>query len=166
MWCTKGEKIGICIDQEIIEDKTNEITAIPDVIKGLNLKGIVCTWDALNTQKATVKAVIDGKGDYVGALKGNQGSFYQDVIDYFNEDRLLIIKSGYEGGYSLSREKNHSQIITYEYYQTEKVNWYEEKNLWDGLKSIGLVKKTIEKETVEIFKILCNFNTSAISKSR
>ena len=43
----------------MIEEKTNEITAIPDVIKRLNLKGIVCTWDALNTQKETVKAVIE-----------------------------------------------------------------------------------------------------------
>lgn len=64
-----SEGTGICIDQEQIEEKTNEITAIPDVIKRLNLRGIVCTWDALNTQKDTVKAVIDGKGDYVGALK-------------------------------------------------------------------------------------------------
>ena len=65
--------------------------------------------------------------------------------DYFDEDRLMIIQSGYEGGYQLTREKNHSSVITYEYYQTEKVNWYEEKEAWEGLKSIGLVKKTIEK---------------------
>ena len=89
-----SEGVGICIEQEMIEEKTNEITAIPDVIKRLNLKGIVCTWDALNTQKDTVKAVISSKGDYVGALKGNQGNFYQDVVDYFDEDRLLIIESG------------------------------------------------------------------------
>ena len=139
-----SEGTGICIDQEMIEEKTNEITAIPDVIKRLNLKGIVCTWDALNTQKETVKAVKEGKGDYVGALKGNQGNFYQNVIDYFDTDRLLIIQSGYEGGYCLSREKSHSQIITYEYYQTEKVKWYAEYEKWEGLKSIGLVIKTIE----------------------
>ena len=64
------------------------------------------------------------------------------------------------------KEKNHEAVITYEYYQTEKVKWYAEIEQWEGLKSIGLVKRTIEKETVEIFKILCNFNTSAISKSR
>ena len=139
-----SEGTGICIDQEMIEEKTNEITAIPDVIKRLNLKGIVCTWDALNTQKETVKAVIESKGDYVGALKGNQGNFYQDVEDYFDEDRLLIIKSGYEGGYALTRENSHSQIITYQYYQTEKIKWYPEYKNWEKLKSIGLVEKTIE----------------------
>ena len=120
-----SSRYGICIDQEMIEEKTNEITAILDVIKRLKLKGIVCTWDALNTQKDTVKAVIESKGDYVGA-KGNQGNFYQDVVDYFDEDRLLIIESGYEGGYALTRENSHSQIITYQYYQTEKISWYPE----------------------------------------
>ena len=52
-----------------------------------------------------VKAVVKGKGDYVGALKGNQGTFYQDVIDYFDEDRLLIIESGYEGAYKKRNRK-------------------------------------------------------------
>jgi len=148
-----SDLLSMCIDQEMIDEKTNEITAIPDVIKRLNIKGVICTWDALNTQKNTVKAVIDGKGDYVGALKGNQGNFYQDVIDYFDEDRLLLIQSQYEGAYKKELEKSHSQIITYEYYQTEKVSWYSEATEWEGLKSIGLVVKTMEdkkgKKTVE-----------------
>ena len=140
-----SDKLQMCIDQEMIEEKTNEITAIPDVIKRLDLTNVICTWDALNTQKDNVKAVTSKGGDYCVALKANQGNFYKDVQDYFDEDRLLIIESGYEGAYQLTREKNHESVITYEYYQTEKVNWYEEKNLWDGLKSIGLVKKTIDK---------------------
>lgn len=128
----------------MIEEKTNEITAIPNVINRLNLNDVVCTCDALNTQKEIVKVVIESKGDYVGSLKGNQGNFYQDVIDYFDENRLLIIQSGYEGGYSLTQENTHSQIITYEYYQTEKVSWYPENKEWEKLKSIGLVEKTVE----------------------
>lgn len=139
-----SDLLSMCIDQEMIDEKTNEITEIPDVIKRLNLKGVICTWDALNTQKSTVKAVIDGKGDYVGALKGNQGNFYQDVIDYFDEDRLLLIQSQYEGAYKKELEKSHSQIITYEYYQTEKISWYSESKEWEGFKSIGLVIKTME----------------------
>ncbi len=140
-----SDKLEMCIDQEMIEEKTNEITAIPEVIKRLDLTNVICTWDALNTQKENIKAVIAKKGDYCVALKANQGNFYKDVQDYFDEDKLLIIQSGYEGGYQLSREKNHEAIITYEYYQTEDVEWYEEYKKWEGLKSIGLVKKTIEK---------------------
>lgn len=148
-----SDLLSMCIDQEMIKEKTNEITAIPDVLKRLNINGVICTWDALNTQKSTVKAVISGKGDYVGALKGNQGTFYQDVIDYFDEDRLLIIQSQYEGAYKKEIEKSHSQVITYEYYQTEKIDWYEDVKEWEGLKSIGLVIKTSEdkygKKTIE-----------------
>ena len=144
-----SDLLSMCIDQEIIEEKTNEITAIPDVIKRLNIKGVICTWDALNTQKNTVKAVVEGKGDYVGALKGNQGTFYQDVIDYFDEDRLLIIESGYEGAYKKEIEKSHSQVITYEYYQTEKIEWYADVKEWKGLKSIGLIVKTSENKRGE-----------------
>ncbi len=133
------------VDKGSARKKTNEITAIPEIIKRLNLENVICTWDALNTQKANIKAVIEKGGDYCVALKGNQGNFYKDVQDYFDEDRLLIIESGYEGGYQLTMEKNHETVITYEYYQTEKVNWYEEIEEWKGLKSIRLVKKTIEK---------------------
>ena len=140
-----SDKLQMCIDQEMIEEKTNEITAIPDVIKRLDLTNVICTWDALNTQKDNVKAVTSKGGDYCVALKANQGNFYKDVQDYFDEDRLLIIESGYEGAYQLTREKNHEAVITYEYYQTEKVNWYPDIKLWEGLKSIGLVKKTIDK---------------------
>ena len=140
-----SDKLQMCIDQEMIEEKTNEITAIPDVIKRLDLTNVICTWEALNTQKDNVKAVISKGGDYCVALKANQGNFYKDVQDYFDEDRLLIIESGYEGAYQLTREKNHEAVITYEYYQTEKVNWYPDIKLWEGLKSIGLVKKTIDQ---------------------
>lgn len=140
-----SDRLSMCIDQEMIEAKTNEITAIPKIIERLNLKGVICTWDALNTQKDNVKAVVEKGGDFVVALKGNQGNFHTDVKDYFNEDRLLIIQSGYEGAYQLTREKSHSEIITYEYYQTEKIKWYYEYEKWNGLKSIGLVRKTKEK---------------------
>lgn len=140
-----SDKLQMCIEQEIIEEKTNEIAAIPKIIERLDLTNVICTWDALNTQKENVKAVVAKGGDYCVALKANQPNFYTEVQDYFDEDRLMIIQSGYEGGYQLAREKNHEAIITYEYYQTEKVNWYEEKEKWDKLRSIGLVKKTIEK---------------------
>ena len=140
-----SDKLQMCIDQEIIEEKTSEISAIPQIIERLDLSNVICTWDALNTQKENIKAVVSKGGDYCVALKANQGNFYKDVQDYFDEDRLMIIQSGYEGGYQLTREKSHEAVITYEYYQTEKARWYEEYNKWEGLKSIGLVKKTLEK---------------------
>ena len=140
-----SDKLEMCIDQEMIEDKTNEIPTVKNIIERLELKDVICTWDALNTQKSNVKAVIERKGDYVVPIKENHKNFYMDLRDYFDEERLDIIKSGYEGSYSLTREKSHSSIITYEYYQTEKVKWYEEYKEWEKLRSFGIVKKTIEK---------------------
>ena len=142
---------GMCLASEMIDDKTNEIPTIPDILKRTNIKNCIITWDALNTQKDNVKAVIGGKGNYVVPIKGNQGNFYQDLIDYFDEKRLeTIIAGNSKSSYLKYTEKSHSSFITYEYFQTSDVNWYFEKDKWEGLKSIGVVKKTITKnnETV------------------
>ena len=53
-----SDKLQMCIEQEMIEEKTNEITAIPKIIERLDLRNVICTWDALNTQKENIKAVI------------------------------------------------------------------------------------------------------------
>ena len=144
-----SDRLEMCIEQEMIEDKTNEIPTVKKIIERLELKDVICTWDALNTQKSNVKAVIEKKGDYVVPIKGNHEIFYKELEDYFEEERLKIIESGYEGSYSLTREKSHSGIITYEYYQTEKVKWYEDYKDWEKLRSFGMVKKTIEKRNKE-----------------
>lgn len=80
-----SNKYGICLASESIEDKTNEIPTIPDILKRFKVKGNIITWDALNTQTKNVEAVVDLKGDYVVPIKGNQGNFYNDLIDYFDE---------------------------------------------------------------------------------
>ena len=108
-----SDKLEMCIDQEMIEEKTNEITAIPEIIERLNLKNVICTWDALNTQKENINAVRAKGGDYCVALKGNPPNLYKDIQDYFDEDRLMIIESGYEGGYQLTREKRQLRYSNY-----------------------------------------------------
>ena len=149
-----SDKLQYCIEQEMIEDKTNEIPTIPILIERLNLKGVICTWDALNTQTDNVKAVIENGGDYIVALKANQKTCYEDVRDYFDEERLKLLRIGYEGSYLVENEKSQSKVIKYEYYQTEQIEWYEDKGKWCKLRSIGLVKKTSidtkGKESVEI----------------
>ena len=145
-----SNKYGICLASEQIDDKTNEITAIPDILKRFNVKGNVITWDALNTQTDNVEAVVSLKGDYVVPIKGNQGNFYNDLILYFDEKKLEMIKAGQTGtAYLDYKEKRGETLIHYEYYQTEDVKWYFDRKKWKKLNSIGLVKKTIEtgKET-------------------
>jgi len=62
---------GFCIGQVFVPEKSNEITAVEDLLDLFDVEGVVVTWDALNTQKRNVKKVVDKKGDYVVALKGN-----------------------------------------------------------------------------------------------
>lgn len=146
-----SNKYGICLASEQIDDKTNEIPTIPDILKRANIKDCIITWDALNTQTKNVEAVIDGKGDYVVPIKGNQGNFYQDLKDYFDEKTLECIIAGRSNSAYYSHiEKSHSSIIKYEYFQTTDVDWYFDKNNWKSLHSIGLVKKTIQKNGNEV----------------
>lgn len=140
-----SNNLGLCVASERIEDKTNEITTIPKVLDRINVKGNIITWDALNTQKSNIEKVIKLKGDYVVPIKLNQESFYNDLVLYFNDKQLEIIKAeGIGNSYIKEIEKSHSSIITYEYFQTEDISWYYNLKSWKGIKSFGLVKKTIE----------------------
>ena len=149
-----SNNLGLCVASEKIEDKTNEIPAIPKILERINVKGNIITLDALNTQKSNIEKVIKLKGDYVVPIKQNQESFYNDLVLYFNDKQLEIIKAkGIGNSYSKETEKSHSSIITYEYFQTEDISWYYDLKNWKGIKSFGLVKKTIEKngnKTIEI----------------
>lgn len=138
-----------CIANEMIDDKTNEITTIPSILKKINAKNAIITWDALNTQKTNIDAVIDAKADYVVALKSNHSSFFQDIVLYFDDDKLDMIKEGtLKSAYQISVEKANSSVITYEYFQTEDIKWYHDYKSWKKLNSIGLVRKTTEKNGV------------------
>ena len=141
-----SNKYGICLASEMIDEKTNEIPTIPLILDRLNIKGIIITWDALNTQKDNVKCVKEKGGDYVVPIKGNQPNFYHDLELYFNDTKLEQIMAGNtHSSYLKQIEKSHSSRIVYEYYQTSDVSWYFEHDKWYGLASIGLVKKTITK---------------------
>ncbi len=74
---------GILLGQRKVDDKSNEITAVPELLKTLFIKGCVVTVDALNCQKDTAQTIIDGGGDYVFALKANHPQVHQEVVDWF-----------------------------------------------------------------------------------
>lgn len=149
-----SNNLGMCIASEKMEDKTNEIPTVPKILERVQVKGNVITWDALNTQKENISTVKKLKGDYVVPVKQNQGNFYHDLALYFDDKQLEIIKAmGSKHAYLKETEKSHASIITYEYFQTEDIDWYFDLKSWKGIKSFGLVKKTIEKKgqkTVEM----------------
>ena len=144
-----SNKYGYCIATKEISDKTNEIPTIEELIKGMNLKGTIATWDALNSQTKNVKAVVNAGGDYIIPIKGNQGTFHQDLMDYFDNDRCDEIKAGnLESSYLTYTEKSHSSIIKYECFQTSDIKWYDRLDDWENIQTFGLIRKTITKSTL------------------
>ena len=133
---------GVSLVQDYIEDKSNEIPMGPELIRKLDLTNCILTADALNTQKETVKAIIEAKGDYVLALKKNQKTFYEDVKDYLDNEEVL--KEIGKENYSKDIEKSHSKVITRKYYMTDKIKWLNGKEKWKNLKSIGVEIKRSE----------------------
>lgn len=146
-----SDEDGFCLGQKTVEEKSNEITAIPQLLDAVNVKGNVITIDAMGTQTAIAEKIKAKKAEYVLAVKENQKNLYEEISEYFEDEGFLKeIQKGI--GYKKTQEKSHSQMETREYYQCDKINWMNEKSRWKGIKSIGMVKKTIktaEKTAVE-----------------
>lgn len=138
-----SNQYGICLASEMIEDKTNEITAFPTIIDRLNIRNKIITVDAMNTQKENCTLIRQRRGDYVMAVKENQPNLYQDIVDYFDEDTLSTLSKNSDN-YIRFTETRGSETIIYECFQTTDVDWYFEKKLWSSLKSIGVIKKTFD----------------------
>ena len=131
---------GICYGQELVSDKSNEITAIPKLIDRLNLKDHIVTIDAMGTQTDIAKQIIEGEADYVLGLKGNQGTLHNDVKIYFEDNDLLK-----KCEYTSKIEKARGGIEKREYWFTTDVEWLPQINDWSGMKSIGMTRNTITK---------------------
>lgn len=137
---------NFCIGSMMIADKSNEIPAGPKLLKLLNIKDAIVTSDALNTQKKTAEAIIQGGADYVLALKKNHHTFYDELELYFNDKKIESMRAS-EGNRSYKKEisKESAGVITREYFHTEDISWFQDSNEWTDLRSFGLVIKTIEK---------------------
>ena len=125
---------GICLHSVPIDCKTNEIPTAQKLLSAMNLKNCVVTFDAMNTQKDTVGAIIDGGGHYVGGLKGNQQLFHEEVALFFSDEELagIMKKEKYFRCYT---EKAHNRIEKRSYYMSTNIKWFADLQKWAGLKS-------------------------------
>lgn len=151
-------KYDKCLATEFIGDKTNEIPTAPILLSRLNIKNVIVTFDALNTQKETIKYIVNKQGYYVGPVKENQKSLYENINDYFTDETLLNnVKNKY-----IKEEKSHNQYEKRTYLFTDDIDWLYKKSDWKDIKSIGVVIKEIDNVVVEVRYFISNLESKYV----
>ena len=157
-----AESNGLVLGQMKVADKSNEITAVPELLRVLELSGCIVTLDAMGCQKKIAKEIIEADADYVLALKGNQETVHEEVKSFLDAT-LLEQQSPRLEGAKLSKaaatlasletvEKDHGRLEIRRYYQSDQMDWFADRFKWEGLKSVGMVESVREvdgKTTVE-----------------
>ena len=136
----------LVLAQIATDAKSNEITAVPKLLKLLTLKGTIVTADALNCQRAIAEQIVEQKGDYALALKGNQGTLHDDVVLLLDDPELKASHS------APLVEADHGRIETRTATVSTEIGWLQKQHQWPGLKAIGKVarvRETVEKTTTE-----------------
>jgi predicted transposase YbfD/YdcC len=141
---------GMVLGQVKVDDKSNEITAIPTLLELLDLEGCIVTIDAMGCQKEIAAAITEGGGDYVLALKGNHSVLHQDVITTFNEGMDTHFK-WISHQIHQTVEKGHGRIEHRRYFLVDDplyMKYLDQQEKWPGLCSIGMVEAEREVEGV------------------
>jgi predicted transposase YbfD/YdcC len=147
-----ASELGLALGQVACDEKSNEITAIPELLRRIDIKGTIITTDAMGTQKAIAKQIIEAKADYLLALKGNHDTLHQAVIDHVHEQMKTDFATA-EARRHRTSETGHGREETRTYYQMPLPADLPGSQGWDGLKSIGVaISECVRngKETVEI----------------
>ena len=145
-WAAQNQ---LLLGQLATEEKSNEITAIPMLLKLLDLKGAVVTIDAMGCQTKIAKAIVEQGADYVLALKGNQETLHQEVVDLFS-DKKADVKAPLP--YAQTVDGDHGRIETRRTYVTSDIDWFVDQSEWSKLHCFVMVESEREigdKKTLE-----------------
>lgn len=165
-----ASEAGLVLGQVKVKDKSNEITAVPELLDALHLKGCIVTLDAMGCQKDIAAHIIEKEADYVLALKGNHATVHEEIKEFFTDavspsanqcadtaiqDKMDFFKT---------IEKNHGRRETRRYWQSTDIDWFEDKHLWKNIRSIGMVeslRKVKGKTSIERRYYLCSLPLDA-----
>lgn len=139
-WATTNR---LTLGQVKVAADSNEITAVPELLRLLVLKGCIVTVDALNTQKDTVAEIVRQEADYVCTLKGNQETLHEAVAELFTavqEDRTANIPCTTVE----TVDGDHGRIETRRYWSIPAVDWLPGVAEWPNLRSLGMIEATRE----------------------
>jgi len=126
----------IVIGEEIVDEKSNEITAIPELLDEINVRGATVTIDAMGCQTEIVAKIVDKGADYVIGLKGNQGNLYDYARNYFTAFAPPMETVTYQN--------KHGREETREYFLETDIGWMPKRLDWKGFSAIGMVRSTVK----------------------
>jgi predicted transposase YbfD/YdcC len=133
-----ASEFGLTLGQVATDEKSNEITAIPELLRLVDIQGAIITIDAMGTQTAIAAQIVEANADYVLALKGNQGTLHQAVIDYVDE-QMKHDFSGIGARRHVTKEQGHGREEKRIYVQMPAPKNLPGLSRWNGLRSIGVV---------------------------
>lgn len=140
-WCSSDKLV---LGQVKTDEKSNEITAIPELLDLLFIKGAIVTIDAMGCQKdIATKIVKEKKADYVLSLKDNHETLKSEVEEYFKDAEKANFKDDKILQYS-TLEKGHGRVEERLYYYSTDINWMEARKDWTKLTGIGMVIRRVE----------------------
>jgi predicted transposase YbfD/YdcC len=157
-----AEGNGLVLGQLKVAEKSNEITAVPELLRVLELSGCIVTIDAMGCQKKIAQEIIESDADYVLALKGNQETVHQEVKTFLDQtvaQKQAELPPGVKRPKAAANlafletvEKDHGRLEIRRYYQSAELDWFADLKKWEGLKSVGMVESVREvggKSTIE-----------------
>src|SRR5215207_4055578 len=150
----------LLLGQLAVDGKSNEITAVPKLLDLLSLKGRIVTADALNCQRAIAAKVVAQGGDYVLALKGNQGCLHDDVRTFLDDPARPV-----EASHTMV-DGDHGRIETRTSLVSSDIEWLQEQHAWPGLMAIGKVVRTREIGTQTSTETAYYLLSTALSAAR
>jgi predicted transposase YbfD/YdcC len=131
----------LILGQIATDAKSNEITAIPRLLELLDIRGATITIDAAGCQKEIAQKICGQGGDYLIALKGNQGNLYAEAHNYFLQ-AMEVPPAEADCDYAVTEERSRGREEKREAWMTEEISWLPQQGEWCGLKSLVCVKSS------------------------
>lgn len=131
---------GLLLGQLATDAKSNEITAIPELLKTLDIKDSVVTIDAMGCQKEIAHAIVNAGADYVLALKGNQEVFHREVVELFDDVTRNGARAAVTSDFHETTDGDHGRIEVRRVWAVNDVSWFAERDRWTRLASLALVE--------------------------
>lgn len=143
-WCVEE---GLVLAQQAVDRKSNEITAVPQVLKTLDIRGAVVTVDALNTQTGIAQQVVQGGGDYVMAVKDNHPTLADSLRRHMDE-MILEKFADVEHVYHETTDAGHGRLDTRKVWATGDIGWLKRRGEWKKLASV-IVVESVRRENAK-----------------